>query len=194
MVIFNAHKTSRGILIELSLVLTGSFRLLLTLQAGADVMLALLNFSDNALLGAAPLKTAQGAFQRFVFLYANFRHCFPSLRWHPASSWMRSGPYRLVYYMLLFPYCQDAFSPFLTHLIAFHHIAGVRRKFMQRTLIHYFTIKLTSLFLTTIVLIILPPFFSRNRAIFSSASTFLITVSLSRSASMTTVPRILPLT
>ena len=75
---------ARGILIELSLVLTGSFRLLLTLQAGADVVLALLNFSDNALLGAAPLKTAQCGLQRLVFLNANFRHCFPSLHWHPA--------------------------------------------------------------------------------------------------------------
>ena len=71
---------SRGILIELSLVLTGSFRLLLTLQAGADIMLALLNFSDHAFLGAATLKTTQGAFQSLVFLDANFRHCFPSLR------------------------------------------------------------------------------------------------------------------
>ena len=60
--------------IELSLVLTGSFRLLLTLQAGADIMLALLNLSDNALLGTATLKTAQSALQRFVLLYANFRH------------------------------------------------------------------------------------------------------------------------
>ena len=65
-------------LIELSLVLTGSFRLLLTLQAGADVMLALLNFSDDALLGAATLKAAQSAVQRLILLDANFRHCFPS--------------------------------------------------------------------------------------------------------------------
>ena len=85
----------RGILVELSLVLTGSFRLLLTLQAGADVMLALLNFSDNALLGAATLKATQSALQRFVFLDANFRHFFPSLRWHPAQSWMLSGPITL---------------------------------------------------------------------------------------------------
>ena len=75
------HKIKRDFqLIELSLVLTGSFRLLLTLQAGADVMLALLNFSDNALLGTATLETAQSALQRFVFLNANFRHCFPSPR------------------------------------------------------------------------------------------------------------------
>ena len=63
-------------LIELSLVLAGSFRLLLTLQAGADVMLALLNFSDNALLSTATLKTTQSALQRLVFLNANFRHFF----------------------------------------------------------------------------------------------------------------------
>ena len=73
------HKIKRDFqLVELSLVLTGSFRLLLTLQAGADVMLALLNFSDNALLGTAALETTQSALQRFVFLNANFRHCFPS--------------------------------------------------------------------------------------------------------------------
>ena len=88
-----------GKLIELSLVLTGSFRLLLTLQAGADIMLALFNFSDNALLGAATLKATQSALQRLVFLDANFRHCFPSLRWHPAMSRMLSGPYRLDYYI-----------------------------------------------------------------------------------------------
>ena len=92
-------QNKEGILIELSLVLTGSFRLLLTLQAGADIMLALLNLGNNTLLSTAPLKTAQGALQRFVFLDANFRHCFPSLRWHPAMSWMLSGPYRLDYYI-----------------------------------------------------------------------------------------------
>ena len=90
------HKIKRDVkLIELSLVLTGSFRLLLTLQAGADVMLALLDFSDNALLGAATLKATQCGLQRLVSLDANFRHCFPSLRWHPASSRMRSGPITL---------------------------------------------------------------------------------------------------
>ena len=81
-----------GILIELSLVLTGSFRLLLALQAGAYVMLALLNLGNNALLGTATLETTQSALQSFVLLNANFRHGFPSLRWHPASSRMLSGP------------------------------------------------------------------------------------------------------
>ena len=104
---------SRGILVELSLVLTGGLGLLLTLQAGADVMLALLHFGNDALLGAAPLKTAQSALQRLVLLDANFRHGFPSLRWHPAQSWMRSGPYtRLDYYIHCFPNCQAGFLYF----------------------------------------------------------------------------------
>ena len=66
--------------IELSLVLSGSFRLLLPLQAGADIMLALFDLGNHALFGTAPLKTAQCALQRFIFLDANFRHGFPSLR------------------------------------------------------------------------------------------------------------------
>ena len=88
-------QSKRDILIELSLVLTGSFRLLLTLQAGADVVLALLDLGDNALLSAATLETTQCGLQRLVFLDANVRHFFPSLRWHPAKSWMRSGPISL---------------------------------------------------------------------------------------------------
>ena len=175
----------RGILVETLLVLTGSFRLLLTLQAGADVVLTLLNFGNNALLCTATLKTAQSALQRFVFLDANFRHCFPSLRYHPALSRMRSGPYRLEYYMLLTPKCQALLTVFYKEK---------QRHRSLPLLFSYFTIRLTSLFLTTMVLRISPPFFSRKRAIFSSASTFLITSSFSRSASITTVPRILPLT
>ena len=119
-------KTKRDVkLVELSLVLTGSFRLLLTLQAGADVMLALLNFSDNALLGTATLETTPSALQRFVFLDANFRHCFPSLRWHPAKSRMRSGPYRLDYYTLIHLCCQDNFFLFLTSSGVFFIEVGV---------------------------------------------------------------------
>ena len=78
----------------------------------ADVMLTLLHFGDNALLGAATLKTTQSTLQGFVFLNANFRHCFPSLRWCPAKSWTLSGPYRLDYYMLNFLFCQATFLPF----------------------------------------------------------------------------------
>ena len=75
--------------------LTSSFGLLLPLQAGADVMLTLLDLSNHAFLGTAALKTTQSTLQRLVLLDANFRHCFPSLRWHPARSRMLSGPYRL---------------------------------------------------------------------------------------------------
>lgn len=72
--------TNQEGLIELSLVLAGSFRLLLALQAGADIMLALLDLGDDALLGTAALEATQSALQRLVLLDANFRHCFPSLR------------------------------------------------------------------------------------------------------------------
>ncbi len=97
--------------IELSLVLAGSFRLLLALQAGADIMLALFDLRDHALFCAAPLKTTQSALQRFVFLDANFRHCFPSLRWHPARSRMLSGPrsWLRILYMLI-PGLSSGFS------------------------------------------------------------------------------------
>ena len=61
-------------LVELSLVLTGSFGLLLPLQAGAHVMLSLLDLSDNAFLGAATLKSSQSALQRFILFHANFGH------------------------------------------------------------------------------------------------------------------------
>ena len=60
--------------IELSLVLTGSFRLLLTLQAGAHVMLSLLDLLNNASLGAGTLEALQSRFQRFILFHVNFRH------------------------------------------------------------------------------------------------------------------------
>jgi len=78
--------------IELSLVLTGSFRLLLALQAGAHIMLPLLDLLNNAGLSTAALKTLQSRFQGFILLDVNFRHCgFPSLRWCPAKSRTLSG-------------------------------------------------------------------------------------------------------
>ena len=66
--------------IELLSVLASSFRLLLTLQAGADVMLALLNFGDNALLGTAALKSLERVVQRLILLDVDFRHFIPSLQ------------------------------------------------------------------------------------------------------------------
>ena len=64
----------KGESIELSLVLTGSFRLLLTLQAGAHVMLSLLDLLNNASLGAGTLEALQSRFQRFILFHVNFRH------------------------------------------------------------------------------------------------------------------------
>ena len=60
--------------IELSLILTGGLGLLLPLQAGAHVMLSLLDLGNDAFLGAAALESAKSAFQRFVLFHANFRH------------------------------------------------------------------------------------------------------------------------
>ena len=66
--------------IELLSVLASSFRLLLTLQAGADIVLSLLDLSDDAGLGAAALEPLESILQGLAFLDANFRHRFPSLR------------------------------------------------------------------------------------------------------------------
>ena len=56
--------------------LTSSFGLLLPLQAGADVMLTLLDLSNHAFLGTAALKALQRALQRLVFTYTDFRHLY----------------------------------------------------------------------------------------------------------------------
>lgn len=71
---FFMHNPSRKESIELSLVLPSCLRLLLPLQTGAHVMLSLLDFSNDALFGAATLKSSQSTLQRFVLFYANFRH------------------------------------------------------------------------------------------------------------------------
>ncbi len=57
-----------------SLVLTGSLALLLPLQTGADVMLALANFLLDASLLAAPLEALESILQGFVLLDLDFRH------------------------------------------------------------------------------------------------------------------------
>ena len=77
---FARYEIGRKESIELLSVLASSFRLLLTLQAGADIMLSLLDFSDNASLCTAALEPLESIFQGFAFLDANFRHRFPSLR------------------------------------------------------------------------------------------------------------------
>ena len=60
--------------IELSLVLTSGLGLLLPLQAGAHIMLSLLNLLNDTGLGAGALEPLQSRFQRFIFLNVNFRH------------------------------------------------------------------------------------------------------------------------
>ena len=61
--------------IELSLVLTSGLGLLLPLQAGAHIMLSLLDLLNDAGLSAGTLEPLQSRFQRFIFLNVNFRHC-----------------------------------------------------------------------------------------------------------------------
>ena len=78
--------------IELLSVLASSFRLLLTLQAGAHIMFSFLDLSDNASLCAAALETLESIFQRFAFLDANFRHRFSLPPMQPAQSMLLSGP------------------------------------------------------------------------------------------------------
>ena len=57
-----------------SLVLAGSFALLLALQAGADIMLSLANFLLDASFLNAALKTLKSILQGFILLDPNFRH------------------------------------------------------------------------------------------------------------------------
>ena len=70
----------KGELVELLSVLPSRFRLLLTLQAGADIMLSLLDLGDHTSLCTAALEPLQSILQGLAFLDANFRHRFPSLR------------------------------------------------------------------------------------------------------------------
>lgn len=57
-----------------SLVLTGSFALLLPLETRADIVLLLTNLLDDARLLNTSLETLQCAFQGLVLFDANFRH------------------------------------------------------------------------------------------------------------------------
>ena len=54
--------------------------LLLTLNTGLLVMLALANLGQNAGPGTLALETLESALKGFVFPNADFRHCFPSPR------------------------------------------------------------------------------------------------------------------
>ena len=55
-------------------VLPGRLRLLAALDAGAFIMLALTNLSEDPGLCAGTLKTLQSIIQRFAFSHSNFSH------------------------------------------------------------------------------------------------------------------------
>ena len=63
-------------LVELLLVLASGLGLLAALDAGALVMLTLTDLGEDTGLGAAALKTLQGAIQRLVLSNMDFRHLF----------------------------------------------------------------------------------------------------------------------
>lgn len=65
---------------ELFLLRARSLRLLATLDARAFIMLTLAELGKRTRLGARTLKTAQRAVNGLVFLNADLRHSFPSLR------------------------------------------------------------------------------------------------------------------
>ena len=65
---------------ESVLALTGGLSLLLALDAGLLVMLALTDFLDDACAGALTLEALQGALQGFVLTNTNLGHCNPSFR------------------------------------------------------------------------------------------------------------------
>ena len=83
---------STGKSIELLSVLPSSFRLLLTLQAGADIVLSLFDLGDHASLCTAALEPLERILKRLAFLNANFRHRFSLPPMQPASSMLLSGP------------------------------------------------------------------------------------------------------
>ena len=183
-----------------SLVLTSSFGLLLPLETRADIMLSLLDLGDHAVLGAAALEALQSTLQRLVLFDANFRHRFPSLRRIRLNPGCFQGRYNgNNYYSQSSPKSQAISYKFFG---LFRDSANLYRRWAEKfsgestflRRIVYFTIRLTSLFLTTMLLTMLPPCFSRKRAIFSSAVAAAITASLSRSAATWMVPRSFPLT
>ena len=59
------------------------FRLLTALYARALIMLALAELGKHTRLCTGALKSSQSTVQRFIFLNADFRHRFPSLRAYP---------------------------------------------------------------------------------------------------------------
>ena len=69
-----------GFLLELFLLCACRLRLLAALDARALIVLALAELGKRTRLGAGSLESAQSAVDGFIFLNADFRHRFPSLR------------------------------------------------------------------------------------------------------------------
>ena len=130
--------------IVLPLILAGSFRLLLALQTGANIVLSLFHFRDHASFCTAALETLQCAFKRLVLLNTDFSHGFPSLRVR-CNTHIRVQICDLFYYMRPAIKCQVRFHGTSLHF--------KKVKIWQL----YLTIKLMSLFFTTMVLTSVPP-------------------------------------
>lgn len=72
-------------LAKLFLLRARSLRFLAALDARAFIMLTLAELGKRTRLGARTLETAQRAVNRFIFLDADLRHSFPSLRAFPSG-------------------------------------------------------------------------------------------------------------
>lgn len=70
----------------LSSLCASRLRLLTALYAWALIMLTLAKLGKHTRLCAGSFKSSQCAVERLVFLYADFRHCFPSLRALPINA------------------------------------------------------------------------------------------------------------
>lgn len=171
-------------LVVLALVFASSFRLLLTLQTGANIVLSLFNFSDHASFRTAALKTLQCAFKRLVLLNTDFSHGFPSLRVRCNDA--HSGP-NLRPFLLYAP--DDQMSSQISS--TFFQFKKVKN-FHQDNCKAYLIIRLISLFLTTMALMSFPPSV-RALCTFSLAIAASCTAASSESAGTAIVPRSLPL-
>ena len=83
-----------SILAELLLLCACSLRLLAALDARAFIMLTLAELGKRTRLGARTLEATQRAVNRLIFLDADLRHSFPSLRTFPSGGSLSTAVYR----------------------------------------------------------------------------------------------------
>lgn len=74
----------KAFLSELTLLSASSLRLLTALYARALIMLTLAELGKRTRLGTRTLEATQCAVNRLIFLDADLRHSFPSLRTFPS--------------------------------------------------------------------------------------------------------------